>query len=266
VQRRVAMISEPSIAPSVPTLPSSKSLLPVPFDWCRIPAGKVTVNNTIFEVPTFEIAKYPVTNAQFAKFIEAKGYQQQKWWTETGWTIHEQEKWTEPRYWNDTQWNGKEHPVVGVSWYEAMAFCAWLSETTGEKIMLPTEQQWQRAVQAKPDGGDSGRAYVWGNAWDGKKCNNSVKPEDSNCTTPVTQFEKAGNVSLCGVVDLIGNVWEWCLTEYESGSQNTVGTNVRVLRGGSWVNVFTENFRAGFRDGFDPHGWLNNRGFRLSRS
>ena len=67
--------------------------------------------------------------------------------------------WSEPRFWNDSQWNGAQHPVVGVSWYEAVAFCLWLSDVTGERIMLPTEDQWQYAAQ-----GDDGRTYPWGNS------------------------------------------------------------------------------------------------------
>ena len=164
-------------------------LLPPPFEWIEIPAGKVTLTPdemtrrtvtsnaiTIFDVPAFAIAKYPLTNAQYAKFIEAGGYQEQQWWTAAGWEAREQgwawidrewkptgNPWTEPRYWQDGKWNGAEQPVVGVSWYEAVAFCRWLSQVSGENVTLPTEQQWQRAAQGNDD-----RVYPWGNEWDGR--------------------------------------------------------------------------------------------------
>ena len=116
------------------------NLLPAPFAWIDIP-GK-----------GYSMAKYPITSAQFAKFIEADGYNQKKWWTDAGWSQREKDKWTEPRYWQDTKWNGLEQPIVGVSWYEAVAFCLWM----GDKIMLPTEDQWQYAAK-----GDDSRDYPW---------------------------------------------------------------------------------------------------------
>jgi sulfatase-modifying factor enzyme 1/TIR domain-containing protein len=143
-------------AVSKPRASKVGSILPAPFEWIEVPAGKVTLienyNETsyfgqkgekkMFEVPAFAIAKYPVTNAQFAQFIEVKGYEQKKWWTEDGWQLREKKKWTQPRYWGDKKWNEVDCPVVGVSWYEALAFCHWLSEAAGEAILLPTEQQW----------------------------------------------------------------------------------------------------------------------------
>lgn len=277
-------------APPKPRRRSSVDILPAPFAWIEIPAGKVTLitedswadnyipkgkKGTTFDIPTFAIAKYPVTNAQFALFIEAGGYQQSRWWTETGWEARAQgwawtgsewkatgTAWVEPRYWQDSKWNLANHPVVGVSWYEAVAYCQWLSETTGERIMLPTEQQWQRAAQ-----GDDGRIYPWSKDWDCQRCNNSVKPCDSNQTTPVTAYEgKPKGDSPFGVVDMAGNVWEWCSTAYESGSEDLNRTDVRLLRGGSWVNFDSYVFRVGYRNWYDPHDWSDFRGFRLARS
>ncbi len=252
-----------------PTLRGVQALLPAPFAWVDIPAGKVTLKaggylkaDTTFDVPAFSIARYPVTNAQFAKFVEAGGYRERQWWTEAGWEAREQEGWAAPRYWTDSVWNGADQPVVGVSWYEAVAFCRWLSATTGERIMLPTEGQWQRAAQ-----GDDGRAYPWGNEWDCERCNNSVSPCDSNITTPVTQYEgeRKGD-SFFGVTDMAGNVWEWCLTAYETGSESLEGENGRVLRGGSWHFGDTVGFRCDYRDRYFPQGWDDTGGFRISRS
>jgi formylglycine-generating enzyme required for sulfatase activity len=136
--------------------------------------------------------------------------------------------------------------------------------------MLPTEEQWQYAAQ-----GDDGREYPWGNEWDGSKCNNAVsgewfgflksKPEGhGKQTTLVTAYEGKGD-SPFGVVDLAGNVWEWCLTEYESGSNDLNRTNVRVRRGGSWDNYFMDYFRVSARGRISPDVRNILIGFRLAR-
>ncbi len=270
--------SRPAPPPRTPPQPEpvsrvsvvrSLDLLPAPFAWIDIPAGKVKLEaggylkaDTTFDVPAFSIARYPVTNAQFAKFVEADGYYERQWWTEDGWKVRAREGWAEPRFWTDSAWNGADQPVVGVSWYEAVAFCKWLSATTGERIMLPTEGQWQRAAQ-----GDDGRAYPWGDEWDGARCNNSAGSNNRKVTTPVTQYEgKQKGDSFFGVTDMAGNVWEWCLTAYETGSESLEGTDRRVLRGGSWGSVNSHGFRCALRYGYFPPHWVDSRGFRNSRS
>jgi formylglycine-generating enzyme required for sulfatase activity len=145
-----------------------------------------------------------------------------------------------------------------VSWYEAVAFCAWLSAKTGEAIRLPTEQEWQRAAQ-----GDTKWAYPYGDTFDKAKCNFNTKG-----TTPVTQYEGKGKGdSPFGVVDMSGNVYEWCATDYETGAQDVnVNANRRVLRGGSWWYGNADFLRADYRGWGFPYdedfGW----GFRLARS
>jgi formylglycine-generating enzyme required for sulfatase activity len=263
--------------PSAPSVhKSSVELLPQPFAWIRIPAGRVTLvtetgwianyipegQSQTFDVPAFSIAKYPVTNAQFRLFWAAKGYEQRRWWTDAGWAQREKDRWTQPRYWTDSTWNGDEQPVVGVSWYEAVAYCKWLSEVTEEAITLPTEQQWQRAAQ-----GDDGCGYPWGPQWDASRCNNAVGGKGAGKTTPVRQYEgKDKGDSPFGVVDMAGNVWEWCLTAYETGSTSLDGTDVRVLRGGSWYGNHSDYFRCDFRGRNYPVNRNNNGGFRLALS
>jgi formylglycine-generating enzyme required for sulfatase activity len=266
----------PSVAPApkIPSRPRVVSLLPNPFSWIQIPAGKVTLvpddsdkkssylkQNTTYDVPTFSIAKYPLTNGQYAKFVEAGGYRERRWWTEAGWGVREKESWMEPRFWTDATWNQAEYPVVGVSWFEAIAFCRWLSESTGEAVTLPTEQQWQRSAQ-----GNDNRDYPWGKPWDANRCNNNVDSKGVGHTTPVQQYEASG-ASPFGVVDLSGNVWEWCLTDYESGLSNiSDNSNRRVLRGGSWYVSNSAAFRCGYRNGGTPDNRDGNRGFRLALS
>ena len=242
---------------------SSVDLLPAPFAWIEIP-GK-----------GYDIAKYPTTNAQYAAFVEAGGYTQRQWWTDTGWdarlkgltldyakgeAVASDRPWTEPRFWRDEGFGGADQALVGVSWYEALAFCRWLSESTGETITLPAEAQWQYAAQ-----GDDGRKYPWGSEWDCTRCNNSVKPCQSSATTPVRQYEGQGD-SPFGAVDMAGNVWEWCLTEYESKSSDDVDSPAaRVIRGGGWFYFSTADCRCAFRYGDLPFTSYNFRGFRIAR-
>jgi hypothetical protein len=259
----------PAISVVAAPPPPPAFILPAPFAWIDIPG---TLGKKWTGAP-YKIAKYPVTNAQFRLFVDAKGYTERRWWTEAGWEARAKgwvydngwketgKAWTEPRYWRDSKWNGAEQPVVGVSWYEAVAYCLWLSEMTGEQIMLPTEDQWQYAAQ-----GDDGRTYPWGNDWDCKKCNNSVKPCDSNVTTPVRQFEGKGE-SFFKVVDMAGNVWEWCLTDYHTQTNDVNSLSERrCVRGGSWGDFNTDYFRCDLRDWNSPHYWFNNGGFRLALS
>jgi len=258
---------------------SSLDLLPQPFAWIPIPNGDVTLAEggyldeaTTFTIPLFEMAKYPITNAQFKIFMDAGGYDEKRWWTGAGWQAkldgwmwddfgREWKKtgvaWTKPRYWDNTTWKGgSDCPVVGVSWYEAVALCNWLSESTGEKIILPTEGQWQHAAQ-----GDDARHFPWGNEWDETRCNN-FKLGLRN-TTSVTQFEGLGD-SPYGVTDMSGNVWEWCLTVHETGVTDLDAIGFRILRGVSWINTDYE-VRVSERFEIHPKDVAIDVGFRLVR-
>jgi formylglycine-generating enzyme required for sulfatase activity len=243
------------------------SLLPAPFAWVPIAGGSETMQtrdtNITLQIPTtdYQMAKYPATNAQYAKFIDAKGYDHKAWWTAEGWEWRQKENWMEPRYWRDATWNGAEQPVVGVSWFEAVAFCQWLSDETGEHILLPTEAQWQYAAQGK-----DGRAYPWGNEWDAARCNHNVDNKGVGKTTPVRHYEGKGD-SPFGVVDMAGNVWEWCLTDYDKhiDDMHSRATD-RVLRGGSWYYNSIHYFRCDFRLRNSPHFRSFVRGFRFALS
>lgn len=211
--------------------------------WIDISAGKVTIEaggyvpkgGQTFDVPAFSIAKYPVTNKQYAEYVKERG--------------------KEPKYWNDSKWNEPMQPVVGVSWHDSITFCDWLSEKSGDKILLPTEQQWQRTAQ-----GDDGRKFPWGNQWDASRCNS----EESGIgkTTPVTAYEGKGD-SPYGVIDMSGNVWEWCLTAWRTGDNSVNGFDVRrVLRGGSWDDS-DSRARAVYRLSNSPGSRYFYSGFRL---
>lgn len=252
---------------------TSLEIMPQPFNWVTIPAGKVILTDikgylkerTNFDVATFQMAKYPITNAQFDVFINhPDGYKDPQWWAFS----EDAKKWRTKNIKPDSKiFDSDNHPRVNVCWYEAVAFCLWLSTVTGEKIMLPTEQEWQRAAQ-----GDDEREYPWGNEWDKKRCNNSVSVKNwrgqeigkSESTTPVTQYEGVGD-SPFGVVDMVGNVWNRCVTSHETGNIGLLGTDVRVLRGGSWKHQILDTFRIINRIWDSPHLRSDDVGFRIVR-
>lgn len=251
-------------------LPRS-DFLPQPFSWIKIPAGQVTLENRWdykktyigkkgmskrVDVANFAISKYPITNAQFAIFMESGGYKEPMYWTKTGWHYKQKENLRQPRYWTNHLFNGENQPVVGISWFEACAFSQWVSNVIGEYVHLPSETQWQRAAQ-----GDDNRNYPWGDDWDRSKCQNSVGTRAKH-TSSVSEFENRGD-SPFGVVDMIGNIWEWCLTEYYTGLNEVDSTTVRVLRGGSWIDFIPDVFHVTRRMNHIPYDWSNEWGFRI---
>jgi formylglycine-generating enzyme required for sulfatase activity len=132
-------------------------------------------------LPGYRIGKYPVTNEQYARFI-----QQEKRLIapEAGW-----EGQTPPR-------DKNKHPVAGVTWFEAKAYCDWLSDSTGRDYGLPSEAQWEKAAR-----GTDGRLFPWGNAWDASRCHHG-----SEQTAPVDAY---GPQNEYGCFDMVGNVREW---------------------------------------------------------
>jgi len=224
--------------------------MPKPFAWINIPAGKVKIkaggylkDDTVFNVDTFQIAKYPTTNAQFDVFVShPDGYKNPAWWDFS----EDAKKW---RADNQTPQNtcfaGDTMPRTNVCWYESVAFCRWLSAMTDENIMLPTEQQWQRAAL-----GNGRYNYPWGKTWDDGRCN--LPREGIGKTTPVTQYEIKGD-SPYKVVDMVGNVCEWCSTAFNEGEDNLLGTDFRVIRGSSWFSSSSMyDFPAVYRDMYFP--------------
>lgn len=215
------------------------------LEWCDIPEGYVIIEKQKIFVPAFRMAKYPVTYGQFQAFIYAPdGYQNGEWWEGIARREHTPE---------EQIWKIDNHPRENVNWYEAMAFARWLAFKTGLPITLPTESQWQRAAQ-----GSDGREYPWGNEFDKDKCN--TWESGIGRTTLVDKYPNG--VSPFGVMDMSGNVWEWCLNEYRSSEVNIGSSTARGLRGGSWY--FNRGFAcAASRFVGEPGSPFDFIGFRL---
>ncbi len=199
------------------------------------------------EIKPFEIGKYPVTNRWFEEFIRAGGYNKKEFWSDEGWKWKNDNSIKEPEYWNDKKFNHPAQPAVGVCWYEAEAFCKWLSKESGKKYRLPNEFEWQAAA-----GGKEGRKYPWGNEWDKNKCNNGEL--DIGRTTKVGFFSTGKTPD--NIYDIAGNVWEWT---------NTKNEHARFMRGGGWGYV-AERCRVADRLRYHAGYRRDDIGFRLALS
>ena len=133
----------------------------------RIPAGPFVMGwnqgapeerpEHIVSLETFYLARTPVTNQAFLAFIAADGYRQEHFWLPDGWQWMQQKQICAPAFWGHPRFGGPEQPVVGVTWYEAMAFAAWLTAETGQSWRLPSEAEWEKAVRGADE-----RLWPWG--------------------------------------------------------------------------------------------------------
>lgn len=224
--------------------------------WCDIPEGEVTLeyegkHRVVYHVDAFRISKYPITHAQFQKFIDAPdGYNEERWWL-----FSEEAKAWHRAYPKPLERHTPvgDYPRVNVSWYEAMAFCLWLSAKTGLTIRLPTEPQWQRAAQ-----GDDGRRYPYGNTFSRDACN--ARQTRIRSITSVKMFPLGA--SPFQVMDMSGNCWEWTLSK----NKRDADPNKRdfyLAKGGS-CSSRAEAVRVTARAALAPDSRYGTLGFRVA--
>ncbi|MEI7642904.1 MAG: SUMF1/EgtB/PvdO family nonheme iron enzyme [Chloroflexales bacterium] len=217
------------------------------------------------ELPDYWIGKTEVTNAQFRPFVEGDGYTNKDYWTKAGWDWREAEKIVKPGFWDDSQWNGDTQPVVGISWFEAVAYCHWLSAQTGHEFRLPSEAEWEKAAR-----GTDGQIWPWGNTWEANRVNS--KEAGVEKTTPVGQYPDGA--SPYGALDMAGNAYEWVATKYGKGYPYQLeeewqsaylgdGDSARVLRGGSYGSK-QKSVRGADRYYYDARDRGINRGLRVA--
>ncbi|MCI0354997.1 MAG: SUMF1/EgtB/PvdO family nonheme iron enzyme [Acidobacteria bacterium] len=219
--------------------------------WIDIPAGEVTLETGgLFPVRPFRMARYPVTWGQYRAFLEAEdGYRNRCWWS------NPRNKEDEP---GELRWAFTNYPAVNVSWYDAVAFCRWMTEKlrlpAEQRVRLPTEWEWQWVAEA----GAERREYPWGSEWLTTRANSG---ESGVGRTVAVGLYPLGAPKPWPVMDLAGNVWEWCLNEQGANTQLTGNAN-RVLRGGSWLGT-PWSCRAAFRDYSTPDHRHDSIGFRV---
>ncbi len=255
-----------------------------------VSGGDYRLSREKFRLSAFEIGQYLVTNSWFSGFIDGGGYDKLKFWSVEGqkWLGHTGIKW--PWYWNDRKWNCANAPVVGVCWYEADAFCRWLTQTLDDGCVyrLPDENEWEAAAAGK-----TGRKYPWGPEWQEDVCN--TEESKIGKTSPVGIFN--GGKTPEGIHDMAGNLWEWTRSEYHNdktledfafdpeiqklwdraveGDKKALDEYVKqygeksreipVLRGGSWSSEAT-GAQCAYRSGDIPNARLNFIGFRCVRT
>lgn len=267
--------------------------------WEEVPAGTFTMGSADDDplawkeekpqhevhLDRFWISRYPITNAQFRPFVESDGYSNRDYWTEAGWEWLEgaevdvsvypeevreeiaewlaarpKEKRRRPFFWDHERFAAPTRPVVGITWYEALAYCRWLnarvedheallkecipSQSSVELVVgLPTEAQWEKAAR-----GNNAVIWPWGLEFGKDHCN--TKECEIGETSPVGMFPK--NRSRYGAFDMCGNVWEWTISIWSRDSvakpdfgypyRSVLGWNdissrcLRIVRGGSWYD------------------------------
>ena len=244
--------------------------------------------------PLFFIAKYPVTNLQYQRFLESDDYADPDLWKaaqlfdadgklralddeDLKWIQQNVNKELKPRLWDDPRFGASRRlfPVVGVNWYEAAAYCVWLTRHWAEELQtsnpsaslrtslklqnskfqfrLPLEHEWAAAA-----GGEERERYPW------QKTPAKVKEDeivlyantksDLNGTTPVCMYP--AGMSLAKIMDMSGNVWEWQANLYKKGEI------WRALRGGAWYSE-ADRVTASARLDYHPVYWLIVNGFRV---
>jgi len=253
----------------------SSSLQP-PAEMIEIPAGEFEMGSDAIDsmdnersrhrvyLDTYWIDRYPVTCKQYRVFMEAGGYQNAQWWSKAGWKWLQENPVQEPLYWSaDPTWDN--HPVCGVSWYEADAYAQFVGKR------LPTEAEWEKAATWDASI-KSPRTYPWGD----------TQPNTSQCnhdnvigkTTPVNAYPEGQ--SAYGCYDLLGNVWEWTSSwfdayegfvsyPYRGYSEIYFDGQHRVLKGGSWATR-PWVIRSSFRNWYYPSIRQILAGFRCASS
>jgi formylglycine-generating enzyme required for sulfatase activity len=247
--RALAQTGQPSPAPTVVNPIDEAEMVAIPAGEFRMGSEKGDEDEKpvhLVKLEGFRIYKTEVTNAQYAKFLAATGHR-------------------EPLFWKEERFNRPKQPVVGVDWHDAVAYCRWAN------ARLPTEAEWEYAAR-----GSDGRELPWGDEVRGsrggggnKAAKRAVMDEPFNSGKPEEVGSAPGGASPFGVLDMAGNVWEWCADWYDrtyyaqSTRDNPTGPgegSQRVLRGGSWA--YPSNVRAAYRFPERPTFRVSYVGFR----
>ncbi len=224
---------------------------------CLVPVGSCAMGSQAdpseapphtISLPVFAIGTYPVLVAEYACFVRA-GHALPANVGRITW---------------EAQFSRLDHPIVNVSWHDATAYAAWLSQLTGQTWRLPTEAEWEKAARWDAARGHA-REYPWGDRFESVRCN--TRESTLGATTAAGTYPNGA--SPCGAQDMAGNVREWTSTLYapypydaEDGRERADSHGERVQRGSSWFS-FASDARAAFREWYAPEDVSAVVGFRL---
>ncbi len=244
-------------------------------DFALVPAGCAAMPQTIDDCPgcpetdietrPYVLARCAVTNKQYQCFVDDKGYDNLDLWPQEIWPhlidFRDQTDHPSPRYWREGQHDKKlaNHPVVGICYYEAAAFAKWAG------YRLPTEAEWQVAASWRIRSSSYVlRRYPWGDALDKQKCN--IWATGVGTTVEVDACENGAAPN--GVLQLVGNVWEWTSSDFvvtDSEGRPVVGDMLmKSVRGGAYDTYFPSQATSCFRTGLVTLMRINNTGFRCA--
>lgn len=225
------------------------------------------VHDRIIHVDAMYLDRHLVTNREYQHFVDDGGYERISLWDSKIWPavldFVDQTGYPGPRFWREGRFPAglENHPVVGVSWYEAAAYARWVGKR------MPSDPEWVKAGSwpvltsgTRP----TQRVYPWGDTME-PDCANiwGVGPAQ---TSPVGSMPNG--VSVGGIYDLIGNVWEWTSSEY--GAWDTTerhldpSTSLKSLRGGAFDTYFQTQATCQFQSGESPINRKHNIGFRCA--
>lgn len=235
----------------------------------RIPAGPAIIGSGLHEreapprqvfVTEFEIAEIHVTVSQYLAFLVAGGMNDRIWWSGSGWEWRQGKAsgWGRVDRSQPDDWTSQKHhpylPVVGVTWYEAEAYCKWLGAEKNCRVRLPTEEEWEKGAR-----GEDGRLWPWGEEFSSRRANTYEHG--------VERLVDAGSLiadkSPFGLMDMSGNAQDWTSSSYTSlVGEEFPSTELRIARGGSW-NDTAFGARASFRHVYPPGYYFPFLSFRV---
>jgi len=226
--------------------------------------GQLQAKDT-FDVRACYLDRWTVSNAEYQQFVDAGGYEQLELWPEESlpalFDFIDTSGCTAPRYWSDGRLiPGQEQlPVVGVSWYEAVAYSRWVGKR------LPGDAEWTKAcawpIESAP-GRIAQRRYPWGESFDSRRANLWSSGEGG----PVEVDAHPDGATVGGLVQMVGNIWEWTNQSLDETTPEAVRfpTALRSIRGGAYNTYFENQATCHFQSGEHPLARRANIGIRLA--
>jgi len=223
------------------------------IQWCKVPGGSVYIEGKPTPLPMteFYISKYIVTLAQFNAFAKSDDYVDERWWKDLPVNPFKHRPYE--------QSGGSNHPAKYVSWYQAMAYCAWLGDLLDYAIRLPTEEEWQQAAT----GGLDSYVYPWGSDWNSNNANTKEGGGDRLMSVGMYPITGASPV---GALDMAGNIVEWCMNECSPDQEVEPSERLRVTKGGAYFSFKNVEARESVKVSarlYDKENGVNNQGNRI---